>query len=747
MPTPELPTPEPTGLAPLQGDGADGEAVQLPQLYLEFESTQAEPPLEKIFLGSGGAIAAAAARGTTDFAVSGSLYSTPTRLSDEYNTVVRVPVPADRVNANTDKPMTAMFNNRTKLIVSSSRAGASINGSLVTTVAGQGAVYLANLFRAATGSTQVPLSYAAWQAHSSVVAAANVRLVDDSGRRYNVHFTQDPVIDNAVKAAEDVLSQWANGAWRMRQETMKYPRSPSLTKSVARVPCGINDSGFNLVQNVVEPRVPYSWETINSMLENAVQVDLEFVPEDMAQFLGDTKAPGKKAASWGRTLAASLSMIGNLVVSYRADGRTRITPEGSDVVATESWLDQAPREPDEGNDCDGSGITISSIARACAEAPQEVLSEFEYINAAKNIIVPHFTIGVSVLGASSAEASAGGNSSGPEAGHAATIMIPTLDLLVALEKGAGATVGGSPVLGADVRDAVTNARFSAMFSDEVLDTLPLHERAELANWQAAKALQLELGLSAFAMEGTTPASAILYATGDAATAAAANAAKDAKAFAKAAPNVGRSIKILHQGGGDPQSPHAFYRAFVEFNLGRSHPLWVNPKVRELGAAATQLVFGRQPSHISGAIESAGASPRELVTNTYTAVPLVTTNNDTAELIDYASDQAMLDVMPPRAPNQKIGAFKTQQLGRSLKALASLDEALKGNDGDHGHPVAYMLAYSTLVNNPLAVEHLCSRLRDVAVAGVVDSMDIQGLATDDNGASAGKFVVVNVLIPI
>ena len=52
--TVEVPTPEPTGLAPLPGAGATLD--NLPQLYLEFESTQAEPPLENIFLGSGGSI-------------------------------------------------------------------------------------------------------------------------------------------------------------------------------------------------------------------------------------------------------------------------------------------------------------------------------------------------------------------------------------------------------------------------------------------------------------------------------------------------------------------------------------------------------------------------------------------------------------------------------------------------------------------------------------------------------------------
>ena len=745
--TVEVPTPEPTGLAPLASNTKAPEP--LPQLFLEFESTQAEPPLENIFLGSGGSIAAAAARGMTDFALSGSAQATPTRLSDEYNTVVRVPVPVEMATANPDKPMTADFDNRSKLLVSSSRAGAGINGSLVTTVAGQGAVYLPNLFRSSTGSTQVPLTYANWQAHSSVVAASNVRLVDGSGRRYNVHFTENAERDAALKAAEDVLGQWANGAWNMRQTGMRYQHSPTLTKAVARVPCGINDSGYNLVHNVVEPRVPYSWQTVNSMLENAVQVDLEFIPEDIAQFLGDTKIPGKKAARWGRTLAAGLSMLGNLLISYRADGRTRITPEGSDTVAAESWLDQAPRSPDEGNDCDGSGILIASIARACAHAPREVLDEFEYINAAKNMIVPHYTIGVSVLGASSAEASGGGDAgkSAPMAGHAATIMVPTIDLLVALEKGSAATVGGSPVLAADVRAPIAEARFKAMFTDELLAGMSEEDRVELSDWAAAKKAQASYGLAAFGIEGTTPASPILYATGDAAVTATENARKDDLAFEKASPNVGRSIKILYTGGGNPQSPHKFYHDFVEFNLGRSHPLWVDPQVRELGAAMTQVVFGREPSRISGAIEAAGATPRDLVTNTYSAVPLVTTNAETAALIDYASEQAAVDIMPPREPVTRLSPFLSKQLGRSMDALASLDEALKGNNNAKGHTVAYMIAYSTLVNNPLGVEHLCSRLRAVAATGMVDSLDIQGLAQDANGAEAGKMVVINALIPV
>ena len=103
-------------------------------------------------------------------------------------------------------------------------------------------------------------------------------------------------------------------------------------------------------------------------------------------------------------------------------------------------------------------------------------------------------------------------------------------------------------------------------------------------------------------------------------------------------------------------------------------------------------------------------------------------------------------MPPRGPTTQLDAYRSGQLTKSLAALAALDEALKAQDDNgSGHTVAYVLAYSTLVHNSLGVEHLCQRLKAVATCGMVDSLDIVGLATDVNGAQAGKMVVVNVCV--
>lgn len=746
-PLPEDAVPVPTGLAPL--DSRPHMAVEENiQLFMEFEATQAEPPLENLFLAKGGTLAAAAARAVTDFALTGSTTATPVHLSDAYATVVRIPLPTSMATPSNERAMTLDIDNRSKLLVCGMRDGAAINGTIVSSLAGQGAVYLANFFRSAAGNSVVPLTYANWIAHSSVVAASDMRIVDQHGRRFDLNFVENPERDVVLKHAEEFVGKWAEGAWNMRtgDDGLKYKYSPTLTKCVSKQPVGINDTGYDLVHNVLETSVGYSWHTINSLLKNAIEVDLEFMPEDIAHFIGDTAQPGLKAAGWARTLGAALSMIAATLMSYRADGRTRITPNGSEAVAAEQWQRRA-HGPLDGDDCDGSMRLTQRIANMVAKAPIEVMAEHEYVRSAHHIVHPYYTVGGCVLGASgaSAETSEASTREQSLAGHAATLMIPSLSLLRALDKGSSATVGGVPVVESGRREEVATARLNALFDSATLGLLPKAERTALGAWSTAREFAKEL--QAYGVEGTTPASPILSATGEQATEAETNAKNDTAAFAKTAPNVGRSIKILHRGGADPQNPHKFYHDFVEFTVPRGHGLWSSEHVRATECASTQFVFAKEPNRVSGALTSAGTSPRDLVREAYTAVPLVVANGDTASVIDYASEQADLDVMPPRTATTLLTAFQSQQLKRSLAALATLDDAFKTDNESDGHPVAYILAYNTLVNNPAAVEHMCSRLKAVAVSGMVDSLDIDGMATSEDGMEAGKMVVINALIPL
>ena len=410
------------------------------------------------------------------------------------------------------------------------------------------------------------------------------------------------------------------------------------------------------------------------------------------------------------------------------------------------WL-QRPPTPIEGNDCDGGAILTQSIANAIARAPPEVLEQYEYVNAVRNVLHPYYTVGVTVLGAAGASAETAEASSREQAlaGHAATLMVPTLALLDAIDKGAGATVGGTPVLDPAKRETAATARLKSCFGADVLATLPSEEASSLASWASAR-VHAE-GLVSYGVEGTTPASSILYNTGQKALDSEATASRDVRAFAKAAPNIGRSIKILYVGGADASSPHKFYHDFVEFDVARGHPLWSGAEVRAAGVASTQFVLARPPNRVSGAISAAGATPRDLVTREFVAVPLVVGNTETADTLDYASEEAAQHVMPPRAPGFKLSQYQSEQLQKSLGSLAALDDAFSSGEDNDGHTVAYVLAYNALVNNPLAVEHFCSQIKRVAVSGTVDALDIDGLAVTHEGKSAGKFVVINACIPI
>lgn len=737
-------------------------------IWLEFDAIQSEPAVEKIFLATGGSIAAAASRASTDFAVSGSKNSTVVELSDTYASTVRIQVPNDHFRLSADEEMMIVMSNRTKFMACTSRSGAAINGSIVTSISGQGAAYLSKVLKNSQSAVALPLTYAAWQAHSAVITASNFKLVDERDRHYSIRFEKNEKRDALLKSAETVLSSWAEGAWQMRQNVLQYPYSPSLSKTVARVPVGMSDTGYSLVHDVAEPTISeFSYATIDSLLEQGIQVDLGFNEEDVSAFLQDTKIPGWKAAKHGgRTVAAAMSVLANFLVSYRADGRTTIVPTGSIAIAAESWLRQAPRIPGiEANDCDGSCLAINNILAFVASAPVEVRKQFRFINAVYNVLVPHYQVGVSVLGASSAEASGGGkhkHNIAPGglkkvAGHAVALLMPTMSILLGLERGSRQTVNGTPVVEEQVQDAIANARYDAMFPPEHIDEMPDDEKVAFADWRTAKDALNLFTLEPFAMEGTTPASPVMYMQeGEAANDVRATAANDERAFAKVGSNIGRSVKILYAGGEDGPLKHVFYSEFVEFTLRRSNPLWLNAKVRELGAACSQLVFSKHDGEtISLPVQMAGSTPAEIVQYKFALVPLVVSDSNTSSVLDFASAIADADVMPPRPQGKhKLTKFQSEQLEKSLGHLEALNNHFKSTaegaaaEGPTStHPVAYILAFSTLVNNPLAVQHLTKRLEEIATSGVVDAVDIEGLMMDHMGRKAGKLVVVNAFVRI
>ena len=188
---------------------------------------------------------------------------------------------------------------------------------------------------------------------------------------------------------------------------------------------------------------------------------------------------------------------------------------------------------------------------------------------------------------------------------------------------------------------------------------------------------------------------------------------------------------------------------VEVTFPRSHALYQNKELRALNSAATQYVLARpQPGE---AIQTVGATPKDLVEETYLVVPLVSLDTNMAGILDHASDVAAKDVIPPRpAGPMRLNDFQTKSLKQSMKMIYDLQDTInKGGEGIEGsHCVQYTVAFSTLVHNPKGVEHFCKTIKSLATDGCVDCVPVEGLASaHGSGEEVGEFISINAYVPV
>lgn len=107
-------------------------------LMLKFYAKRIEADIASTFLSRGGNLGAAAARAETDFALTGSETSV-THLVTDNVTEIMIPLPHDMFTRDTpDKSCAVVISDRARLLVTASRLGASINGTIVGTISGQG---------------------------------------------------------------------------------------------------------------------------------------------------------------------------------------------------------------------------------------------------------------------------------------------------------------------------------------------------------------------------------------------------------------------------------------------------------------------------------------------------------------------------------------------------------------------------------------------------------------------------------
>ena len=719
--------------------------------YLEFSATQIEPQLDVISRVQGGCLSSAAARHEIDFAVTGSSHSVFGVLRDDAPSRVKIEFPADQIMPTPGETNFVNIPDSVKLLGMSTRLGASINGTTVSTVAGQSSTPVSQLFKYEHGVTSIPLVYSHWQSHSSSLSIADACIVDASGVKMKAHFIPCPAdVQAASDAAEELVGRLSTQSWELRQKTLIFHQASGLTKVVGVVPLGtgINGSGMEVMANLVDTKLPYSWGALNSMYQHAISIELQLYPECIKTFETDTLKPGLLAAKHAPAVAAATSLLVNWLCAYRFDGKSVVSIHGVLHIEVENWQHACPRSPVEGGDCDNSATKAKAMLQTIADASNDVISEYSYLKSIKNVIVPYFTVGLGIVGATSSEASNLSEQNVAQstvAGHAVTFMIPTLQLLHARELAMGVEYDG----GKDKdKGAVMEASFKALFPSEILNTLPPGEKSKLDTWTNTSHLynggNFANDLHALASEGTSWTSSIIYMEpGKERADVEKLVVADNAVFSLLGPNIGVGLKILHVGGQDPENPHRFISpGIVELTLGSKSALWTDPTLRTLGAACSQLV-------LSPGVHTAGVTPRGLWEGKFAAIPLYSASSDEASILDFASAMSLLDVLPPRAGVYQLSAFDTKSLKHSMSSLDQLAETFRSRTADveiaDSHIVTYILSYSSLIFNPAAVEHTCRRLNTLAIDGVVDVFHINGLAIDCEGKQAGILVHISVRV--
>lgn len=740
---------------------ADDKSPKVPfpakdRLYLRFEASQNEPEFMRIFMENGGSINAAAVHWETDFAVTGSKEAVVARLEKHSLQELQIEMPIEDVSladpTETGQPV-VIVPSETRLNASISRVGAAINGTLVTTMAGQGSDHLFNIARPAK-HYQVGLVYASWAAHAASIGISNVRFVgvNSAGEEtvYSVKYEKrSSKVKEDLETAANLVNLYVNSGWNFRQAIV-YTPSPMLTKTVFKEEVGTDAQGYSLLHDIVERGSPVSLKTLNSLFETAITMDFAQNADAVQAMLDETATPGLKAAKHAQSVASASSILVNYLVAYRADGRNIVSVAGADFVSAESWLRQVARGPTDANDCDGSALMAVGVINAAIKITEDEEKVYPFLRAVKNAVHPFYQVGISVLGATAAEATSAKSETASVQGHAIAVMIPTVGFLGALSKSMSMKLGKTDqtIATPEMVSPIEDSRFAAMFPKSVVDLIDEEDRGNLKDWETAKSKLMD-SLEPFAIEGTTPASPVMYQKDAKKRAhAEALARKDDVAFAKSSPNVARSIKVLHVGGSAAGSTHRFYRDLVEVTFARSSPLYSDATLRALSSAASQFVLGRVTNHGTGTVfEEAGATPRDIANNQYLCVPLVSVNTQAGEVLDSASRIAERDVIPKRPDGPlRLTAFQSKALRKSMDILTNLGKRMP-IDGADGHCVAYQFAFSTLCHNPEAVSHFATTLASVATSGVVDTSLVDDLAVYDDGSPAGHFVSVQAFVPV
>lgn len=718
---------------------------------------------------------------------------------------------------------------RARLNVTATRGAPAINGVIVSTMSGQGSIRLHDLWRTTDDKkvvpavVQLPVVYAGWTHHSAVFSVSDasiqkivktVTTTTEGGETEVEHetetlvplnvdglasaptegagddaflFTPDPTVSVVMREVEPQLKMVFEAAWERRQKLV-YKPSPYLTKSVARLPVGVNGSGYTLASSVNDVLPAFTDDAVEELLGHCLDffVQNDETEKKHLETLAD-HASLEAARHVAYNVGSALSLYQAVTKPYRVDGTPVVMPGGTKMIQAESWLMEPSRTIETADDCDGSASSVIAVINACVAAVKRADSAHPKMRAVGRLFHDFYVYGVSVLGATAGHAGAATDAAPQVAGHAVAIALPKREVARALKEGAEATLDGKPVYknGARIEpnvmrhDALHAARDDALFPDAdefvkgLIAKASSSKEAETVKALYGDALARRKPVSdparrqdvpPLAMEGTAAAESRLF-TLDPKERQRRHeqAVHDRRVSQLISPSVARNCALLDASGLDPdtkQPRHGFYSAFVELSVSTRHPLFTHQAVRALDAATPHLVLtngnAAKNAPVDAEDKGAGATPAQLACGEFSAVPLWTTGTRGSNILSTALDEARMNILQRREAPLQLSTRQTSNLIESLSSLQRLKRELEsGNDGtldqqpqrgtaSHMY-TEQVISYAALINNPKTIECYVDSVLTNLPAGTHGSVVItkcSGLATFLDAEHARQVAVLD-----
>ena len=350
---------------------------------MRFGGSKNEVDLEGVFLQAGGTLGGAAARDDTDFGLTHAERATKTLLTEKHvglelplseklvassAALFKEETGADGVEGAPGVGEILLLSDRTQLLGTSSRMGASINGTWAHTGAGYTTAPLSSLFtttdtsaltadadkenatigaiaaRVAAPFSMLSMKYPNWEAVQAVVGTNQpviVRVAEDGTETpVSVAFFTPNKQAARLAQVEPLLKAIYDKAWALT-ESVPYAPSPTLTKSVMRKPYGLNGSPYALAAEANDTPNAMTDETLESALSRAIEGEVQGAHRH-AQLLDDLRTPSfQSTLVHGKSVATAISAMCAFLVPYRVDGTPVAAPTGLLMRETESW----PIEP------------------------------------------------------------------------------------------------------------------------------------------------------------------------------------------------------------------------------------------------------------------------------------------------------------------------------------------------------------------------------------------------------------------